>query len=108
MKEYLQVAEDFGLSVTIPKTKLMVTGRQATEDNRVPLQAVIECVTEFPYIGSLAASSGRVDSEVDKCTAQLSIQSILRSLQGCLLRQHSVSEDQQKGLPGVHIIYTTV
>ena len=31
MKEYLQVAEDFGLSVTIPKTKLMVTGRQATE-----------------------------------------------------------------------------
>ena len=27
MKEYLQVAEDFGLSVNISKTKLMVTGR---------------------------------------------------------------------------------
>ena len=34
MEEYLRVAEDFGLSVSIPKTKLIVTGRQVTEADR--------------------------------------------------------------------------
>lgn len=61
MEEYINVAKDFGLTVSIPKTKLMVTGRQATDGDRVPLHvnnAVIECVTEFPYLGSLIASSG--------------------------------------------------
>ena len=75
MKEYLQVAEDFGLSVNIAKTKLMVTGRQATEEDRAPLHVsntVIECVAEFPYLGSLVESSGKVDSKVDKCIAQAS------------------------------------
>ena len=75
MEEYLRVAEDFGLSVSIPKTKLMVTGRQVTEADRAPLHVnntVIESVTEFPYLGSLVASSGRVDTEVEKRIAQAS------------------------------------
>ena len=75
MEEYLRVAEDFGLSVSIPKTKLMVTGRQVTEADRAPLHVnntVIESVTEFPYLGSLVASSGRVDTEVEKRIVQAS------------------------------------
>ena len=75
MEEYQRVAEGFGLSVSIPNTKLMVTGRETTEEDRAPLHInniVIESVTEFLYLGSLVASSGRVDTEVDKRIAQAS------------------------------------
>ena len=75
MKEYLQVAKDFGLTVSIFKTKMMVTGREATAADRTPLEingTEIECVTEFPYLGSVIAESGRVDTMVDKHIAQAS------------------------------------
>ena len=75
MKEYLQVAEDFGLTVSIPKTKLMVTGREATAADRTRLLVngtEIEWVTEFPYFGSMIASSERVDTDVDKHIGQAS------------------------------------
>ena len=75
MKEYLQVAKDFGLTVSIPKTKLMLTGREATVVDRTPLEVngtEIECIAEFPYLGSVIAESGRVDTEVDKRIAQAS------------------------------------
>ena len=73
--ECLWVAEDFGLGVSIPKTKLMVVGKETTKEDRAPLHInnmVIEFVTVFLYLGSIAASSGRVDTEVDKRIAQAS------------------------------------
>ena len=59
----------------MPKTKLMVTGRETTEEDRAPLHInniVIESVTEFLYLESIVAVSGRVDTEVDKRIAEAS------------------------------------
>ena len=76
LREYMQVAEDFGLTVSIPKTKIMAVGREVTEDDRTPLRLddtnVIEAVSEFPYLGSTIAASGRMDSDVEKRIAQAS------------------------------------
>ena len=36
LQEYNQVAADLGLTVGIPKKKLMVAGREATEADRTP------------------------------------------------------------------------
>ena len=61
--KYIEVAAEFGLIVSIPKTKLMVTGRQATADDRTPILVnggTIENVPEFTYLGS---TSGRVLTE---------------------------------------------
>lgn len=76
LQEYMQVAEDFGLSVSIPKTKLMVTGREVTEEDRAPLYIddthMVESVCEFPYLGSVVDASGRMDSDIDRRIAQAS------------------------------------
>ena len=50
----------------------MVAGREATESDKVPIAVeggVIENVEEFPYLGSVIASSGTVDTDVEtrKC-----------------------------------------
>ena len=69
------MAKDFGLTVSISKTKMMVTGREVTAADRTPLEingTEIESVTEFQYFGSLIAGSRRVDTEVDKRIAQAS------------------------------------
>ena len=34
---YIEVAVDFGLLVSIPKTKLMASEREATADDRAPI-----------------------------------------------------------------------
>ena len=46
----------------------MVAGREATESDKVPIAVeggVIENVEEFPYLGSVIASSGTVDADVE-------------------------------------------
>ena len=61
------------MTVSIPKTKLIVTGRKATADDRAPITVgdyQIECVTEFPYLGSVIASSGRMQTDIDRRIAQ--------------------------------------
>ena len=53
----------------------MVTGRKATAEDRVPIPVgdyQIECVTEFPYLGSVIASSGRMQPDIDRRIAQAS------------------------------------
>ena len=65
-----QFADDAAL-----KNKLMVPGMEATAADRTPLEVngtEIECIAEFPYLGSVIAESGRVDTEVDKRIAQAS------------------------------------
>ena len=59
--EYQQASNDFGLTVSIPKTKHMVTGRLVEESDCEPITLEggdITMVEEFPYLGSLIASSG--------------------------------------------------
>ena len=62
LREYMQVAEDFGLTVSIPKTKIMAVGREVTEEDRTPLHLddtnVVHSVSEFPYLGSTIAATG--------------------------------------------------
>ena len=72
---YQQVSKDFGLTVSIPKTKHMVTGRLVDESDKEPIILVggdIEAVDEFPYLGSLITSSGRMDMDIDRRIAQAS------------------------------------
>ena len=58
------------MCVSIPKTKLMVTGRVVEEEDKAPIvidkNSVVDHVDEFPYIGSVIQSSGRMDADVEK------------------------------------------
>ena len=65
---YINVAKAFGLTVSLPKTKLMVTGFGVEEEDVAPITVhseVIECVDHFLYLGSVVSSDGRIDVEVD-------------------------------------------
>ena len=74
-RTYIDVAADFGLTVSVPKTKLMVTGRRAALEDRSPIpvgDCQIEVVDEFPYLGSMISSSGRMKADIDRRTAHAS------------------------------------
>ena len=54
--------------MSTPKTKFLVVGHGVQEEELLPMSingGTIECVKEFPYLGSLIAASGRIDAEVD-------------------------------------------
>jgi hypothetical protein len=62
------VAKSLGLTVSLPKTKLMVTGVGVEEGDVAPIAVhdeLIECVDQFPCLGSVVSSNGRIDEEVD-------------------------------------------
>ena len=72
---YIDVAKSFGLTVSLPKTKLMVTGVGVEEGDVAPIAVhdeLIECVDQFPYLGSVVSSNGRIDEEVDYRIAKAS------------------------------------
>ena len=72
---YMETADDFGLTVSIPKTKLTVSGYGIEEEDRKPIVVrggEIECVEEFPYLGSVVMSNGRLHSEADRRIASAS------------------------------------
>ena len=72
---YQQTSRDFGLTVSLPKTKHMVTGRMVEEEDLAPIVldgGEVEAVKEFPYLGSVVDSSGRLDAEVNRRVAQAS------------------------------------
>ena len=72
---YVDVAQAFGLTVSIGKTKLMVTGYGIRDANREPIavgESKSACVDEFSYLGLLISSSGRVDAKIDRCIASAS------------------------------------
>ena len=73
--KYIEVAAELGLTVSIPKTKLMVTGRQATADDRIPILlngGTIKNIPDFLYLGSVISTSGRVKPDTDRRLAQAS------------------------------------
>ena len=63
------VSKDFGLTLSIPKTKVMAVEREVMADDRAPINIggeEIEAVNEFPHLGSKIESTGRVTLEVEK------------------------------------------
>ena len=72
---YMEVASDFGLTVNIPKTKQIVSGREARAVDNAPIPTgdeQIESVTEFTYLGSVISLTGRMQPDIDKRIAQAS------------------------------------
>ena len=74
-REYQSTAKDFGLNVSIVKTKFMVVGCDVAEADLEPISVEggdIEHVSEFQYLGSVIAENGRIDAEVDRRIANAS------------------------------------
>ena len=72
-QEFQSTAVDFGLTVSIPKTKCMATGREVSESDKEELPVdggEIEAVEDFPYLGSMISATGRMDRDVEKRIAQ--------------------------------------
>ena len=71
-RAYVRVARMLGLTVSLPKTnyKFMVVECGVTNDDRLPLPledgGTVQCVNQFPYLGSLVAESGQSHEEVDR------------------------------------------
>lgn len=66
LQVYMQVAGESGLFVSTPKTNVMVTGRYVTQEDKSTH------VSEFPYLGAVIKSSGRMDSDIEKRIRQAS------------------------------------
>ena len=63
------ISSEFGLQVSLPKTKQMMTGRMVEDRDRggVSLdRGDVEVVNEFPYLGSVVEDTGRMDVEVSR------------------------------------------
>ena len=75
LRTYVDVTRAFGMTVSITKTKFMVVGSGMSDEEKLPITVdggQIEWVSEFPYLGSLIADSGRIDVEVEKRIASAS------------------------------------
>ena len=72
---YQRTSRNFGPTVSLPKTKHMVTGRMVEEEDLAPIVldgGEVEAVKEFLYLGSAVDSSGRIDADVNRRVAQAS------------------------------------
>ena len=72
---YRDVADDLGLTVSIPKTKLSASGYGVDNDDKKPIttgREDIEYIEEFPYLGSVLMSYGRLHTKVDRRIANAS------------------------------------
>ena len=69
IKSYDDVSTFFRMTVSLQKTKFLHAGQDVQDDERLPIgirDASIEHVDEFPYLGSLVSSNGRIDAEIEK------------------------------------------
>ena len=74
VRVYMEVDKSFGLTLSFEKTKFMV-GYGVDEGDVLPLDlpsGSIDWVSEFPYLRSLIAESGRAHEEVDRRIASAS------------------------------------
>ena len=72
---YQETSGNFGLNVNINITKHMVVGREATTSDEEPLPMQggnIKSVEHFPYLSSVLAASGKIDTDVDRWITQAS------------------------------------
>ena len=66
--EHMKTSQDFGLSLSIPKTKVMAAGREVCSKDCSPIHTEhgdIKYVRDFTYLGSTIEASGKSDLEVD-------------------------------------------
>ena len=66
-REFVNSAKDWGMTVSIDKTKGMVVGKNVDDSDVEPIQTEsgsIEIVNSFQYLGSIVAKDGEVTSEV--------------------------------------------
>ena len=105
LRAYVDVARDFGMTVSVPKTKFTVVGCAVTEEEKAPIAAdndLIEWVSEFPFLGSLIADSGRMDVEqagavqCDKCERWFRSRGGL-AVHACRREEEQQSEEQPYG-----------
>ncbi len=70
------VISEWGLVLSIPKTKLLVAGAPCDEEEELrPLhldECVIECVPDFKYLGSVLDGRGGIMKEVKERIAKAS------------------------------------
>ena len=72
---FKKVTTEFGLTLSIPKTKLLVAGANLTTDDVAPLElggGSVEVVKEFKYLGSLIEAHGGMTGEANRRIAQAS------------------------------------
>ena len=70
-----KVAGKSGLTLSVPKTKLLVAGTDLTSDDLAPLEldeGVVDVVDQLKYLGSLVEACGGVVAEVSNRIAQAS------------------------------------
>ena len=62
-----EVVTEYGLTLSVPKTKLLIAGIGLTNDDLAPLEldgGIVGLVEQFKYLGSLVEASGGVACEV--------------------------------------------
>ena len=92
MTEFASTASDFGLNVNFTKTKVMAAGQEITVEDQSPLSVGperINNVNEFPYLGSVVGSSGRVDADIDRKIAQAS--KVFGALKQAVFQNHNLT-----------------
>ena len=90
--EYMRVAADFGLTLSIPKTKAMAVGRLVTEEDKQALDvggAEIESVEVFQYLGSQVDHTGRATVDIEKRIAQAS--KVYGALKKAVFQDHDLT-----------------
>ena len=63
-----EVSAGWGLTLSVPKTKLLVAGVGLSPDDVAPLQmsgGTVQVVKEFQYLGSLVEAAGGMTGEVE-------------------------------------------
>ena len=70
--EYVLVAKDFGLTLSIPEMKVMAVRRGVTGEELCVGEEEIESVNEFPYLGSQIESSSTVILDIERQIAEAS------------------------------------
>ena len=100
MSEFVQTASEWGVTVSIQKTKGMITGRQLTARDNMPVEldsGSTDIVQDFTYLGSNITSDGEAKNEV-----KIRISKAARAF-GCL--QKSIFQDHRLSVETKRRVY---
>ena len=107
MMSFVRVARAFGLTVSIQKTKMMVTGYDVKDEEMAPILVgndLIECVESFTYLGSVVTPNARIDAEVDRRIACAS--RAFGALWQAVFKDKN--HHQETGVPGLRVVSTAI
>ena len=96
-KIFEEVPAGWGLTLSVPKSKLLVAGVELCPVDLAPLQlngGAVEVVREFKYLGSLVEASGRMTGEIDQHIVQAS--KALGSLRSAVFLAHDLSLETKR------------